>query len=182
MREHRSFRLTSLSGLPPTAGDATSPIRISSESTFYYKRVFPILWFGFTALFLCMGLGTGIAQKKPVGEFVPFILAPLLLAVFGFGFMKWIVFDLVDEVWDAGSHLIVKNKGKEERIALKDVINVNYIGLMNPPRVTLLLREPSEFGTEISFTPPFRFIHFSMPAIATDLIERINVTRSQSQE
>ena len=182
MREHhRSFRLTPRSGRPSSAGDATSPTRISSESTFYHKRVFPVLWFGFIAIFLCIGLATGIAQNKPVGEFAPIILVPLLLAAFGYALLKTIVFDLVDEVWDAGSHLIVKNKGAEGRIALKDVINVNYVGFMNPPRVTILLREPSEFGTEISFTPPFRFFRFSMPAVARDLIERIDVTRNQSQ-
>jgi hypothetical protein len=150
-QHHRSFRLTPLSEPDTKTGDSTSPTRISSESTYFYKRVFPIFWFGFLAFFFCMAIGIGISQKKLAVEFVPFIVIPLLLAAFGYSLMKWIVFDLVDEVWDAGSYLIVKNKGNEERIALKDVINVNYSGFMNPPRVTLLLRESSEFGTEISF-------------------------------
>jgi hypothetical protein len=180
-QHHRSFRLTPPSALPVTAGDAASPTLISSASTSYYKRTFPIIWFGFIAFFLCATLGIGISQKQSLVEFVPFIVVPLLLAAFGYGLMKRNVFDLVDEVWDAGSDLIVKNKDQEDRIALKDVVNVNY-DRSNPSRVTLMLREPSAFGSEISFAPPYRFFFWSMPPIARDLIARIDATRIQSSE
>jgi hypothetical protein len=180
-QQHRSFRLTPPSAPLATAGDAASPTLISSASTSYYKRTIPMLWFGFIAFFLCTTLAIGITQNEPVVEFVPFIVVPLLLAAFGYGLMKWNVFDLVNEVWDAGSYLIVKNKDQEERIALKDVVNVNY-DRFNSSRVTLVLREPSAFGTEISFAPPFRFCVWSMPPIARDLIQRIDATRVQSSE
>ena len=53
--------------------------------------------------------------------------------------------DLVDEVWDDGNALLVKNRGQEQRIALADIKNVNYSPFVNPPRVTLSLRRPTAF-------------------------------------
>ena len=157
MREHhRSFRVAPHSGGSRTAGDATSPTRISSESTFYYKRVFPVVWFGFLTLFFCIGLGTGIAQNKPAAGSIPSILVILLLAAGGYALNR-ITFDLMDEVWDAGSHLVVKNRGREERIALDDVISVNYVGYMNPPRVTLRLANPRSLEPRFPSRPPSDF-------------------------
>jgi hypothetical protein len=40
--------------------------------------------------------------------------------------MKKLIFDLVDEVWDDGRALIVKNDDREERIPFADIKNVNY--------------------------------------------------------
>ena len=151
-------------------------VKISSSSTYFNKRVFPTIWFGFLALFLGGALVVGIG-RKPVDELLLFILIPLIMAVLGYVFFKSILFDLVDEVWDAGNELIVKNRGREERIALADILNVNYNGWMNPPRITLSLRHPTMFGSEISFVPPFRFFHFSMPAIGRDLILRIDAAK-----
>ena len=33
--------------------------RISSDWTFFYKRVFPVLWFGFLAVFVGIGVVNG---------------------------------------------------------------------------------------------------------------------------
>jgi hypothetical protein len=57
----------------------------------------------------------------------------------------------------------------EERIPLTDVINVGYTQFVNPPRITLTLRQPGRFGREVSFSPPRRF--------ATELIERVEAAR-----
>ena len=45
---------------------------------------------------------------------------------FGYFVMKKLVFDLVDEVWDDGEALLIKNRGQEERVALRDIKNVSY--------------------------------------------------------
>ncbi len=37
---------------------------------------------------------------------------------FGYFFMKNYILNLVDEVWDDGDALVVKNKGREQRIPL----------------------------------------------------------------
>ena len=148
--------------------------RISSRMTFYNKRVFPAYWFG--ALILFIALPVAFGQALPP---VPFLLVPVIMTVVGFFIMKKLVFNLVDEVWDGGDALLVRNRGQEERIALRDIKNVNYSAYVNPPQVTLLLRRPTVFGEEISFGAPVRFIPFATSPIIDDLIERVDAARQR---
>src|SRR4051794_6103833 len=129
--------------------------RISSRTTFFYKRVFPVIWFGFLALFIVFGV-LWSATPSPI-----LLIMPAIMMIIGYIIMRRIVFDLVDEVWDAGDTLIVRNRGREERVSLTDIMNVGYAPLMNPPRVTLSLRRPSVFGNQITFSAPVRFVPFS---------------------
>ena len=102
--------------------------RISSDWTFFYKRVFPVLWFGFLAVFVGIGVVNG------QGLFI--VIVPIAMIGFGYFIMQKLVFDLVDEVCDDGDALVVKNRGQEQRIALADIKNVNYSPFVSPPRVT----------------------------------------------
>jgi hypothetical protein len=99
--------------------------------------------------------------------------------------MKKTVFDLVDEVWDDGDSLVIKNRDQEQRVALRDIKNVSYSWLGNPNRVTLSLRQPSIFGDQITFGAPLRFMPFSeMPfwknPMIDDLIDRIDRARQKN--
>jgi hypothetical protein len=58
---------------------------------------------------------------------------------------------LVDEVYDCGAELLVRNAGKEERIPLHHVINLGWSVMLNPPRVTLSLKEPGTTDREFVF-------------------------------
>ena len=58
---------------------------ISSTLTFYYKRVFPIIWIGGCALI--GGLGLYAALSKGSGLF-PFIVVMPIIFVFGIYFMR----------------------------------------------------------------------------------------------
>jgi hypothetical protein len=75
--------------------------RLSSKMTFFYKRVFPTLWFGFLAIFVLSSLFAG--SKRDVTNLLPFMVIPVFMAVFGYFIMKKLFFDLFDEVWDKGS-------------------------------------------------------------------------------
>jgi len=149
--------------------------RISSRTTFWYKWVFPIVWFGALAAFAGTALLTN-ALHDPV-QFLPVIILPVLMAVVGYVIMRKLVFDLVDEVWDDGSSLIIRNRGEEDRVALSNIMNVSYSPLINPPRVTLTLRQPSNFGSEISFSAPVRFLPFAKSPLIEDLILRVDAAR-----
>ena len=143
--------------------------------TFIYKRIFPTIFLGFLVLFVAIPLLLGLNS----GQFppLPFFVAPVIMfAVFLF-IMKKLVFDLVDEVLDAGDALIVKNGDREERIALSEIMNVNYSQFVNPPRVVLSLRRPSIFGAQVAFCPPVRFVPFSTSPIVDELIQRIDAAR-----
>ncbi len=105
------------------------------------------------------------------------LIVPVVMAIFGYIIMKKMVFDLVDEVWDAGDELVVKDKGAEEHIPLSDIMNISYSMFTNPQRVTLMLRRPSQFGQEISFVPPARVYPFWRSPIVDELIQRVDATR-----
>jgi hypothetical protein len=148
---------------------------ISASGTFFYKRIFPTFWFGFLAIFLLTGLGSGIAAKSPM-----FLVIPLVMAVFGFVIMKKLLFDLADEVFDAGDHLVIHKSGRELHVRIADIINVSTSLMQNPPRVTLRLASPTELGSEIPFMVkrdsawnPFNFSN----TITDDLIRRVDAAR-----
>lgn len=153
--------------------------RISSKGTFFNKRVFPAIWFGF--LIVIVGTSIFAGAKQNSASLFPFLVVPAIMAVGGFFMMKKLVFNLVDEVWDDGDSLVVKNRGQEQRIALSDIKNVSYSPYMNPPRVTLLLRRPTVFGEQITFAAPIRFIPFATNPIINDLIERVDAARQQQR-
>jgi hypothetical protein len=149
--------------------------RLSSNWTFFYKRVFPALFIGFLILFSAVPIYN--AARFGTLPQLPFIIVPIVMVVIFYVVMKKLVFDLVDEVDDLGNALLVKNGDREDRIALADIINVNYTPLMNPPRVTLSLRKASLFGNQISFCAPVRFVPFASSPVIADLITRVDAAR-----
>jgi hypothetical protein len=148
--------------------------RISSRMTFFHKRVFPVLFFGFALLTSSVGFITAWHNGQPS---TPFALIPLAMIAFVYFLMKKLVFDLADEVLDAGDALVVRNGGQEERIALSDIKNVSYSSLVNPTRVTLTIRRPTVFGDTVSFSPPARFVPFATSPVVRELIDRVDEAR-----
>ena len=146
---------------------------ISSSGPFFYKWVFPSIWFGFLGLFF-IGFLIG-AIKGSIGFGLLFF--PLGMASFGFIIMKIFVWNLVDKVWDNGDSLIVENKGRTVRIDLLNIININHTCFTNPPSVTLTLRVPCEFGKNIKFSPPARILAFREHPVVTELVLRIDKKR-----
>ena len=53
--------------------------KISSKATFLYKRIFPIFWFGFLAVFLAISLFSGATRDDWM-----FLVVPCVMAIFGF--------------------------------------------------------------------------------------------------
>ena len=152
--------------------------QISSSGTVFYKRGFPAIWFGFIGLFFFGGLVGALKDGSGFG----FLLLPLGMAAVGFIIMKIFVWDLVDEVWDDGDSLVVKNKGREARIDLRNIININHTTFTNPPSVSLTLRAPCEFGRIVKFSPPRRFLGFSEHPVVTELVQRIDHKRQIAEQ
>jgi hypothetical protein len=140
----------------------------SSRMTFFYKRVFPVIWFGFLAVFFVIALVKGLAAD-PISN-LPFLIVPVVMAILGYQIMKRMAFNLVDEVFDGG---------QEERIALADIKNVNFFPYMSPPQVTLSLRRPSVFGETIVFCAPVRLMLLSTSPMIEKLIDRIDAARQE---
>lgn len=149
--------------------------KISSGTTFIYKWVFPVFWFGLLAIFLIQGLSRGAAGKDPV-----FWLMPLIMMAAGYFMMKKMVWVLADEVYDCGTFLLVRNRGQEERVEIASVMNVSATTMMNPPQITLRLSQPRADGTsELTFSPAtgFTLNPFAKNEVAEDLIVRVDRAR-----
>lgn len=81
---------------------------MSSRMTFFYKWIFPIIWFGFLAVFFVVGLVKGSADA-PISN-LPFLIIPVVMAILGYQIMKKMAFNLVDEVFDLGDALLVQRR------------------------------------------------------------------------
>ena len=147
----------------------------STNTTFFYKRIFPVLFFGFVSMLFVVGL-VRVIDSDPI-LYLPFVIVPVLMGIFSYQYMKKFSFNLVDEVLDVGDALIVRSGGREERIALADITNVNYVPYGNPSQVTLSLRRPSVFGDTIVFCGPTRFMPLSSDPIIEKLVHRIDAAR-----
>jgi hypothetical protein len=90
---------------------------------------------------------------------------------------------LVDEVYDCGDTLLIKDDGESYTIRLADIVNVNQALAMNPPKVTFQLRTPWAKGSEVSFVPAvgFRINRFASIPKIDDLIRRVDDARFKSQ-
>lgn len=148
--------------------------RISSRQTFFMKRVFPLLFL--VILLAPVGIAFTVGRNPPPIQLyiMPLVLFPILFLV-----LRKLVWDLMDEVYDGGDYLLVKKGGKEDRIALSNIMNVSATMMVNPPRVTLRLVTPGKFGKEVSFSPvrPLSLNPFTKNAIAESLIERVDKAR-----
>jgi len=151
--------------------------QISSKSTFFLKKVFPLLWFGILAFGLAINFLVGKHEKLPPPAFI----VPAIMIFFGYWLMKRLVWDLADAVYDCGDSLLVKNGPTETRVMLANIMNVSAQTFVNPPRITLRLRTPCALGNEISFSPTtsFSLQPFRKNAIAEDLILRVDQARTQ---
>jgi hypothetical protein len=145
--------------------------KISGQSTFYYKRVLPVLLFALPLFFLYLALFAS-PVRPPLFAFLP----PLLLVPFVYLLMRKLIWDLADEVWDGGDHLVVKIGDQSESVPLSNIMNVSASTLVNPPRITLRLVNAGRFGQEISFSPLRNSMlnPFARNLVADDLIERVH--------
>lgn len=156
--------------------------RLSSRSTFVYKRIFPVFWICFMAIWVCMTWGV---WNPPNGVPAPVVFVPFALAVLlGWLAFKRLILDLVDEVWLDDDGLLVKNRGEQVKVALDNVMNVSASTMTNPPRISLMLRvESSRLGKTVAFMPagPGGFLALFKPhPIATMLIERVDAARRRT--
>jgi hypothetical protein len=148
--------------------------KISSGNTFFYKKVFPVIWFGTAAILVAVVF---ILQRVGANLPIPVLVAPIIVGVISFVAMKKFSVDLVDEVWDAGDTLVVKWKNEEDHIPLAGIINISYSAFTNPKRATLTLRHPGRFGKEITFCPITKASFSPKNPIIDDLIERVDRAR-----
>lgn len=145
--------------------------KLSSPLTRLYKQLFPPLWFGGLLLSALFG------NQRQGGMH---LVTLLLLAGIGYVVYRYLIFDLMDEVWLEGDWLLVKNRGEQSRVPLRDVMNVHSSAIASPRRITVLLRTPSLLGGRVSFmpnSPGSQFPTFRSDPVAAALIQRVDALR-----
>ena len=148
--------------------------RISSRMTGVLKRGLPVLLLGLVAAVVgALALGS---HATPV-PWVVLVSLPVIVFAIVAVLLKMLVFDLVDEVHDAGDHLVVRKGDITERIPLAQIVNLSETVLVNPPRVTLTLRKPGRLGKEIVFSPMAPLLRFGRNPLVAELIERVDAAR-----
>ena len=156
--------------------DSDGVKKISSGQTLFSKKVFPVIWFGVLGFIALGTLFNGAPKQDPM-----LVVIPLVMAAVGFFIMRGMVWDLMDEVYDCGNFLLVRNRDEEDSIPLANIMNVSASTNQRPPRITLRLVKPCKFGTEITFSPltPFTLNLFAKNNVAEDLILRVHEERSK---
>lgn len=143
---------------------------ISSSGTYYIKRIVPPAIGGVAVLALVAAYVAG----SHVGWAGLLVAGVAVIAVpVGYLILSKTLFNVVDEVWDDGDALVIKDRGREARIALRDIADATYRSWFNPPRVTLRLWRPSVFGPQITFSAPVRVVPLTVNPAIDDLIKRI---------
>lgn len=157
--------------LPPDAK------RISSRSSAFYKSMLPAIWYGMV-LVMAVLLWKLRQKDHHIGLWV--FLFPVLMAAIFHVLGKSLLSDLVDQVWDNGSELIVLNDGHVEHLPLSNIVNISYSGLTNPKRATLMLRQPGRWGRKFGFIPvrsSIRFFSLGANEMIDELIRRVDKAR-----
>jgi hypothetical protein len=152
-------------------------IRISSRAARFQKTVFPLIWFGFLAIFLMVAV-VAVLTEDPSGPWPMFLIMPIVMAAAGYVMMKKAIWPLMDEVYDADDHLVVIRNGEEARIPLSEIVNISAPA-GKTTYVTLRLRHAGRFGNEIAFMPEssFSFNPFGKNPIVEELITRVDRAR-----
>ena len=129
--------------------------KISSNSTFFWKRIFPALWLGVIAVSLFASIVSVILEPQNLqSEAILPILIPVFLLSFGILFFYYLLFCLLDEVFYDDDSLLVVNKGKKTRIPFDEIQNIRY-DRSRPPRIEVTLYcEDRELGKTLYFAAP----------------------------
>jgi hypothetical protein len=128
-----------------------------------------------------VGASVGIFARMSQAQTIEPAL--LIFPIFMLGvlsFVFYVIFHgLVDEVWDDGDALVVKDKGQQVRVPLYEIINVGYSQMSNPQRITLTLRNLTLLGREISFVPErtYTWGFWGRNKLIDELVVRVDAAR-----
>jgi hypothetical protein len=124
--------------------------RLSSSKTFFAKRVFPTVWFGFVGCFAVAMIVSILRGHNSAFA----LIAPVAMLVGGYLICRALVFNLMDEVHLGDGEFVARRGKHEERIPFTTILNISSSANCRPEHVTITIREPRQFGYEISFLPP----------------------------
>jgi hypothetical protein len=153
--------------------------RISSRSTAVFKKLAPVIWFGFYGIFAVIS----VAQGALVNGNALSLIGLCAVGALGYVVMRKLVWAFVDEVFDAGEFLVVRNRGRDYEIPLTDIVAVSSSTVEDRSRICVRLMGESAagpLGTEIVFYPEAQAAGGAADAhpVAADLSARADKARA----
>jgi len=139
--------------------------KLSSDGATFYKRVLPAM-FGFLVLFVAVVVSDG--PPRGVAVILGIVAIPFVLILIP-------IWTLMDEVYDCGDFLLVRNGCRETQISLHDIAKASSPAWTKRPRIWLTLARPCTFGRRISFIPVGRPI--STDSMTSELTARAEAAR-----
>lgn len=139
--------------------------QISSRLTFFHKFILP-LWFilGVTDILYWSG------NTRKIGPDTEPYFLPLMLIGFCI-WTLWLGWPL-KKVSIFGDKLYVSNFRKEIAVPISEIVNVRGNILTDPQRVTIYLRNETEFGSKIRFIAKYRwFACWTKHPIVNELLD-----------
>ena len=141
--------------------------QISSRLTIFHKFILPA-WFG-------IGLIQMVLWENP-RRFDP-NMPPYFTLIIVVAFLAWSLWlgSPLKKLSIFGDKLYVSNYRREIAIPISEIINVRGNILTDPQRITIYLRNPTEFGSKIIFVAKYRwFGRWSTHPIVEELLALAN--------
>lgn len=113
---------------------------ISSETTIFWKIIFPWVFIIFT---VCYAIPSALFEMKYIVLLFSIICSIIL----------WKLFGAIKKVTILDQEMIVSNYIKKVRIPLSDICEIKHKFLANKHRIELKLKKSSTFGSSILFIP-----------------------------
>ena len=126
--------------------------------------------FAITVTFIFIGAGkTAIDVMLLAGT----LIFALFFFVAGLFIIKRTVIPLLDNVYEEGASIILKNGNCEIRVNLTEIKYVDVVPFFSPQRVTLFFKNQTPFGNTASFVPKIYFVPFILHPDVKNVISRI---------
>ena len=138
------------------------------------KWVFPVVMLGSVVFGLVDKVANG------AGADLAFDLVLLAFICGWSAIFYWrLVWGVMDTVHVSGDAFVVRGKGMEVRVPMKDVTNIDQTRVGNMYRVTLRLRQPGKLGAEVAFLPQrtLRLNPFARLKLVDTLVQRVDRAR-----
>lgn len=142
--------------------------RISSASTWYYKRALPLFIVAFLALHSLGVVSAVMNGREPRGV----LMFPIVCAAIAYISWRLLVRPQSDKVCIDHDDVIVRNKGQEDRFPITNIVRVKSLRFRRPESIILTLRMPCKFGKEVQFIPKGRWVAIRPHPIAKELSRR----------
>ena len=145
--------------------------RINSKFTFLLKKVFPIFWLSILVLIFVLVL----SQEQNVESIIVGSFMAFLMAIIGFFIYKFLLSNLIDEVYLHAETLVFKNSGFQIKLGFDEIVDFNYQRYMNPHKVTIYTRNETKFGKQLCFLAPTNYVPFKKNEDIMELFNQLNV-------